>query len=97
MNNMKNLKLLSLCIVSMLVACSDDVDITGIMNPNIATTNVQSTRSLENSSDMLFLWRQLKNNWILLSRYRNIAIPVPTVQIPVLRGWINISIPIFMR
>lgn len=27
MNNMKNLKLLSLCIVSMLVACSDDVDI----------------------------------------------------------------------
>lgn len=94
---MKNLKLLSLCIVSMLVACSDDVDITGIMNPNVATTNVQSTRSLENSSDMLFLWRQLKNNWILLSRYRNIAIPVPTVQIPVLRGWINISIPIFMR
>ena len=54
MNNMKNLKLLSLCIVSMLVACSDDVDITGIMNPNVATTNVQSTRSLENSSDMLF-------------------------------------------
>lgn len=51
---MKNLKLLSLCIVSMLVACSDDVDITGIMNPNVATTNVQSTRSLENSSDMLF-------------------------------------------
>lgn len=95
---MKNLKLLSLCIVSMLVACSDDVDITGIMNPNVATTNVQSTRSLENSSDMLFSVETTKeNNWILLSRYRNIAIPVPTVQIPVLRGWINISIPIFMR
>lgn len=81
----------------MLVACSDDVDITGIMNPNIATTNVQSTRSLENSSDMLFSVETTKEQLDSFKSIQKYCYSVPTVQIPVLRGWINISIPIFMR